>query len=484
MIASEEFEPKDIHEHATLGEQILARAASSPVTHNNHVTLLYDSTENFPLWEKDIQDAQESILIEMYIFEDDEFGTKVRNFLIQKAQQGVRIILIYDWFGSIKSHYKGFFKPLIAAGAIVCPFNRISFTSGFDILARNHRKLIIIDQKIAFISGLCFSSQWEGNPNKGILPWRDTGVKLTGPVIQQAIDAFCDSLAHEQFTLPDFLTKDAPNMAPSGSVTTRLVAGKPEAGNMIRLDMFIISIAQKTLWITDAYFMATGTYSTLLKNAALDGVDVRLLVPKTSDIRWIGAVSRTQYRALLQAGVRIFEWNGQMIHAKSCVVDGYWARIGSTNLNMSSWLVNREVDITIQDRELAQQLEQKFLEDISNATEVVLNDNEFAELKENRPKKQNPVRAKTSAAARQAIRLKGFLQDDVRTIGKPEIKAVLGLSIIIMLFSILIFIFPKILVVPLSFILLVSGIILASNAINQLKGNRNPETKDIEQNKN
>ena len=127
---------------------------------------------------------------------------------------------------------------------------------------------------------------------------------------------------------------------------------------MMRLDLLAVSMARKTLWITDAYFMPTRMYAQGLINAAKDGVDVRVLVPSTSDIKWIGAVSRTQYRTLLEAGVRVFEWNGSMIHAKMSVVDGMWARVGSTNLNFSSWFANRELDVAIEDRATVDYLEQ------------------------------------------------------------------------------------------------------------------------------
>ena len=455
-----------IDEYATLGEQILSRASSAPASHNNQVSCLYDSTENFPEWETALNHAEESILIEMYIFDNDEFGSKIRNILIKKARTGVCVVLIYDWFGSIKSHYSGFFKPLIEAGATVAPYNKPSFSSGVDLLARNHRKLIIVDRQTVFVSGLCFSGQWQGNPAKNKQPWRDTGVKLTGPIVVQALDAFYDTLTSENIPLPERLLTP-PESAVTGKVTTRLVAGKPGTGNMIRLDLFIIGLAQETLWITDAYFMATGTYLNQLKNAAQDGVDVRLLVPNTSDIAWIGAVSRTQYRSLLQAGVRIFEWNGAMIHAKSCVADGYWARIGSTNLNLSSWLANREIDITIQDRTIAESLQTKFLEDLNNATEVILNEKETAELKAIRPKKRNSVRAKASAAARQAMRLGGYLRGNTRTIGRPENMALLSLSVFVIVLAVLFFLFPKLIAYPLALLLTISGTMLAANAINQ-----------------
>jgi CDP-diacylglycerol--glycerol-3-phosphate 3-phosphatidyltransferase/cardiolipin synthase len=146
----------------------------------------------------------------------------------------------------------------------------------------------------------------------------------------------------------------------SGTIAARLIATTPSTAHMMRLDLLIASFARRTLWLTDAYFMGTSTYLSALKQAARDGVDVRLLVPRSSDIRWIATVSRTMYRPLLESGVRVFEWNGPMIHAKTAVADGRWARIGSTNLNISSWLANREIDVAIEDESVAGELAARF----------------------------------------------------------------------------------------------------------------------------
>ena len=122
------------------------------------------------------------------------------------------------------------------------------------------------------------------------------------------------------------------------------------------MDLLVAVAARERLWLTDAYFMATPPYRQALRSAALDGVDVRLLVPHGSDIEWIANVSRTMYRSLLEAGVRVFEWNGPMVHAKTAVADGRWTRIGSTNLNVSSWLGNWELDVGIEDEGIAREM--------------------------------------------------------------------------------------------------------------------------------
>src|SRR6185312_9692992 len=130
--------------------------------------------------------------------------------------------------------------------------------------------------------------------------------------------------------------------------------------------------ARNRLWLTDAYFAGTTAYVQALRAAARDGVDVRLLVPNATDIPLLRPLSRSGYRPLLEAGVRIFEWNGTMIHAKTAVADGSWARVGSTNLNIASWLGNCEMDAVIENEEFARQLEEQYVADLSNATEVIL----------------------------------------------------------------------------------------------------------------
>jgi cardiolipin synthase A/B len=138
------------------------------------------------------------------------------------------------------------------------------------------------------------------------------------------------------------------------------------------MDLWVAVAARERLWLTDAYFMATPAYRQALRSAALDGVDVRLLVPHSSDIEWIANVSRTMYRSLLEPGMRVFEWNGSMVHAKTAVADERWTRIGSTNLNVSSWLGNWELDVGIEDEEIAREMAAIFLDDLTNATEIVI----------------------------------------------------------------------------------------------------------------
>ena len=164
---------------------------------------------------------------------------------------------------------------------------------------------------------------------------------------------------------------DAP--APAGDVALRVVATSPGTSGLFRVDQLVAALARRNLWLTDAYYAGTTSYVQALRAAALDAVDVRLLVPgRGNDIPIMQAISRTGYRALLEAGVRVFEWNGPMIHAKTAVADGRWARVGSTNLNLASWIGNRELDVIVEDEGFARSMEEQYERDLDGATEVVL----------------------------------------------------------------------------------------------------------------
>ncbi|MGL6070360.1 phospholipase D-like domain-containing protein, partial [Craterilacuibacter sp.] len=409
-----------------------------------------------------------SILIEMYIFANDSVGQALCALLAERARAGVRVLLLVDWFGCWREILSGFFKPLLAAGAEIRHYNPPSLAAGLALLGRNHRKQIIIDQHEVFIAGLCASSRWEGAPGAGIAPWRDTGVSLSGPVLAEAVAAFADSWASCGTPL-----NLAPPPAAAGhnpGIAARLIATTPSSANMMRLDLMIAAFARHTLWITDAYFMGTGTYLTALKNAARDGVDVRLLVPRSSDIGWIATVSRTQYRPLLEAGVRVFEWNGPMIHAKTAVADGRWARIGSSNLNVSSWLANRELDVSIEDDRLASELAARFYRDLDNSTEVILQgQRRRPALSRPRAAEHAPLlspdanaaraRATARAAARQAARIGdaiGAVVRGTREVERSEASALLTIGCTLMLLALAIAFFPWLVAAPV-LLLLVTG---------------------------
>ena len=183
----------------------------------------------------------------------------------------------------------------------------------------------------------------------------------------------------------------------------RVIPSSPESTGLLRLDLLWAAIARKRLWLADAYFVGTPAYIGALCSAAQTGVDVRLLVPSASNMRLVAAFSRIQYRPLLEAGVRVFEWNGPMMHAKTAVVDGVWSRVGSTNLNVASWIVNWELDVCVEDPDFGQEMEAVYRRDLEHATEMVLNPRRRVQLTGNRgPAGSGGRRAASGSAGRAA----------------------------------------------------------------------------------
>ena len=337
----------------------------------NAVHVLRDATENYPAWEAAIGGARRTIHLEMYIIRRDRTGKRFMQLLAEKARAGVEVRVVYDWLGCGLAPALGLFKPLLAAGGHVRTFNPPSVMSALGWVRRNHRKLVVVDGRVAFVSGLCIGDVWTGRREQGLDPWRDTGLEMTGPIVAKAEEAFAESWRLAGGATDQ--TLEAPAVPePTGDVDVRLIPTEPFTANMLRLDLFIATLARQSLWIADAYFIGTGPYLEALKRAALDGVDVRLLLPHGSDVGWTVSVSRSLYRPLLEAGVRIFEWQGTMMHAKTAVADSRWARVGSTNLNLNSWMGNWEMDVALEDAGVARTLESHYEDDLSRSTEIVL----------------------------------------------------------------------------------------------------------------
>lgn len=454
--------------------QLRLRAGGGSASSANRIEVLNDAAANFPEWLAALKAAQKFILIEMYIFADDAFGREVLDVLVEKQRSGVQVVLVYDWLGSLKQWAVHFFAPLQQAGALVAAYNPIGFASGLGLLSRNHRKSFVIDGHTAFVSGLCISSAWLGQPEKNVAAWRDTGLKIQGAAVADVIAAIADSLQSQGLSLPENIAAVPPDEGFSGSHRAAVVATTPSNNNMMRLDLNALALCNHHLWLTDAYFMPTRLYTQALINAAYAGVDVRLLVPKTSDIRWIARVSRTRYRELLQAGVRVYEWNGPMIHAKSAIADGLWARVGSTNLNFASWHFNRELDVMVEDAEVVAQLERQFLCDLKNSTEIVLNSDDNAVARKRRRewfkqlKTLHPRQAK--AVARQMMSLSQAFKGNLHgaaLVDERETGAYLSLGLTLLAFALILWFFPKILVVPIILLLLAGGVSTTIFALKQ-----------------
>ena len=355
-----------------LAERMFARAAGASLIGGNQVRLLEDGPDNYAAWLAAIRAAKDHVHFENYFIQDDDIGREFADAFAARARDGVRVRIVYDWLGSFGKASRGFWRSLRGAGVEIRGYNPPQLSRPLGWLSRDHRKTLIVDGEVGFVTGLCVGRMWVGDPTQNVAPWRDTGVEIRGPAVAEIARAFAKSWTLTGPPLPGTdVIREPP---PAGEVSLRIVSSEPATGSMLRLDQLVAAMARSRLWLTDAYYSGISSYVQALRGAAMDGVDVRLLVPNATDIPLLKPFSRAGYRALLDAGIRIFEWNGTMLHAKTAVADGRWARVGSTNLNIASWLGNRELDAVIEDTAFAAQMEASYLRDLANSTEIVLNE--------------------------------------------------------------------------------------------------------------
>lgn len=431
----------------TLADQAFSRAAGAPLTAGNRVRLLRDARENYPAWLEAIAAARRHVFFENYIMRDDASGARFADALIACARSGVRVRLIYDWLGGFLKTSGAFWSRLREAGVEVRCYNPPSIDTPFGWFARDHRKLIAVDGEVGFVTGLCIGQSWEGNPARGIEPWRDTGIEVRGPAVAEIERAFAQVWATLGPRIPDDETESP--AAANGDVSLRIVATLPDTAGMFRVDHLVTALARQRVWLTDAYFVGSTAYVQALNAAARDGVDVRLLVPGASDLPVLRALSRAGFRTLLEAGVRIFEWNGSMLHAKTAVADGRWARVGSTNLNFVSWLGNCELDAVIENESIAGEMEAMYRADLANATEIVLN----AKRRVLMPPRGGSGRrgAGGGRAAVGAMRVGhaiGAVFANRRTMEPVEARLMLTSGVLLLLLTVLFGFFPRALAYP------------------------------------
>jgi cardiolipin synthase len=353
-------------------DQAISRAAGARRIDGNSVRLLRDAAENYPAWLDAIATAERYVYFEAYIMRDDVSGRRFADALIERARAGVTVRLLYDWMGAFAKTPLRFWDSLRAAGIEVRCFNPFTLASPLGWVHRDHRKSGVVDGRIGFITGLCVGDAWVGDPERGIAPWRDTGVEVRGPAVAEVEGAFSRVWSVVGAPIPPEELTAREDIPVEGDTSVRVVASEPWRARLLRLDELVAGAARETLWLTDAYYAGMPTHVQALRAAAKDGVDVRLLVPGGTDIPLLRPLSQAGYRPLLEAGVRVFEWNGPMMHAKTSVADGRLARVGSSNLNIASWLGNYELDAVIEDTAFAECMVQSYLDDLEHATEVVL----------------------------------------------------------------------------------------------------------------
>ncbi|HKG80002.1 MAG TPA: phospholipase D-like domain-containing protein [Pyrinomonadaceae bacterium] len=462
-----------------LANQAFSRAAGAPLIAGNSVRLLKDAKENYPAWLDAIAAAERYIHFESYIIHEDKAGWMFADALTAKAREGVRVRLIYDWMGGLGKTSRSFWNHLRAGGVEVRCYNPPRLDSPLGWLSRDHRKMLTIDGEVGFVTGLCVGQEWIGVPEKNIEPWRDTGIEVRGPSVANIERAFANVWDIIGDALPNDEVAKRETLDEAGDVELRVVATEPASAGMLRVDQLVATLAKEKLWLTDAYYAGTTSYVQALRAAAIDGVDVRLLVPSASDIPVLKPLSRAGYRPLLEAGIRVFEWNGTMLHAKTAVADCNWARVGSTNLNVASWFGNLELDVVIEDVPFAQEMEATYLRDLENSTEVVLD----AQRKLRTPNEPIQARPVTSSgggsggrAAAGAIRIGnavGAAFTNRRVLEPVEGRIMLSAGLLLLALAVLMWFFPRALTYPMIVVLLWISLALLYRAYRlQVRGNK------------
>lgn len=460
-------------------DRSLQRAAGSSVVEGNAITLQFDGPLAFDQWLEAISGAQRFVHFENYILRNDPLGRRFREALIERARAGVSVRVLHDWLGCWATPRR-YWKPFREAGVEVRAFNPPSIRDPLGVFQRDHRKLVCVDGEVAFLGGFCIGEEWAGTPTSP--PWRDTGIEIRGPAAASAARTFERIWAETGPAVPEALRSDPNEVEPAGPTRVWLIEGVPWRTRVYRVTQLMAASARERIWITDPYFVAPRAVRESLAEAARDGVDVRILLPAHNNWPWVGSLSRAGYRFLLEAGVRIFEWQGPMIHAKTSVVDGIWSRVGSSNLNSYSLLGNWELDAGIMDEDLASQVQGLFLADLASAVEIRLPGHvavppaprdlaargatelagEDSFLRRMTTWGAGGVGAQTLTLA-DLVRAGSSLGEAIagsRVVGRED-RAVLGtLTLALLLSSVLLFFFPRVLAWMLAFLLGWLGLVL------------------------
>ena len=331
------------------------------------VTVLRDGTETYPAMLEALQSAKKTILLETYILAADATGDRFKAVLMERAQAGVAVRMIYDAVGSFGLP-GGWVDDLRAAGVEVIDFNPIApWRARFRLSHRDHRKIIVVDDVVAFTGGLNISNDYASVEDGGV-GWHDMHCRVVGPIVIDLSRMFRRSWLRaggKHYPAP-------PNVHDAtgpGASFVRLIDNtrRRSRATTRRAYLHVLQAARESVWITNAYFLPDRGLRRAMTRASRRGVDVRILVPGRSDVRLIEWASLYVLRTLVKQGVKIMRWRGPMMHAKTCVVDATWSTIGSYNFDSMSRFNNLEVTVEILDPNVAQALVTTFEKDIQNA---------------------------------------------------------------------------------------------------------------------
>ncbi len=354
----------------------LWRIAAADVSSGNRVRLLRDGPATFDAMLELIARAQERIAFEGYIFRDDEVGERFRAALIEAAARGVRVRLLVDWVGRMGTPMR-FFRPLTEVGVEVRMFSPPGFHRWLGVLPRDHRKLLVVDGVEGVTGGIGIGKEWKhGVLRRRRSPWRDTAVRIAGPAASDMENSFARMWTRAREGRPRgtrlIRSPSASHLDPQIDPPSLvgIIEGEPGRMRVSRALQMQALGAERTIWIASAYFAPSLGLVEALAGAARDGVDVRVLVPSRFDHPWLRTIITPFYQRMLKNGVRVWEWRGEMMHAKTNVVDGRWVRVGSTDFNILGVAINFELDAVIEDADIGAQAEEMFLEDLERSREL------------------------------------------------------------------------------------------------------------------
>lgn len=348
----------------------LVGLTQSSLDPGNSVQVLQNGDEFFPQLFRDVAAARESIHVETYIWSDGVIARGLAKILAEKARQGVEVRVLVDASGgrSLKGDVQ---KMLESAGAHVGHFHPIRVSNLGRLNNRDHRKIWIVDGRIAYTGGYGISDNWSGHAQDK-KHWRDTGLRITGPAVNRLQGAFTENWIEEMGEIPAG-DRYFPKIAPSGPTATHIAYTSPNGSiSSVQILYYLaIKAAKREILIQNPYLLPDDDAMAALKEAVRRGVDVRVMVPAdhASDSAFVQHASHHHFGKLLRSGVKIWEYQPTLLHQKILVVDGMWASVGSTNFDERSFQLNDEVNIGVADPVVAGQLRAAFANDMKRAVQ-------------------------------------------------------------------------------------------------------------------
>jgi cardiolipin synthase len=362
----------------------IRRYSSAPLTTGNRVSVLIDGPQTYFAIEAALRTARHHIHVETFIFGPGDVGQRFADLLAQKRHEGVEVRVLYDSLGSRETP-REFFEGLRQRDVEVRefrPMNVVKTPELWDLHNRDHRKIIVVDGRLGFTGGINIDSTYESastsrpGPERGLEEgWRDTHIQIQGPAVKQLQALFAKSWQQAgERTQLEGNEQYFPAIPSAGNDLVTIVANDSESDDRSLYGTYLAAFrgCSRRLWMTHAYFAPNEELLTAMIDAAERGVDVRLIVPSFSDSHVVLNATQATFTRLLQAGVRIYELKDALLHAKSVVVDGAVSIIGSSNLDMRSFLHNDEVNAIVINRDTAKRMEEVFMRDQQAARPVEL----------------------------------------------------------------------------------------------------------------